>query len=322
MNTKTFVFKGQPDLRLDHFLANQCPDLSRTIIQKLIRQHKVSVNQLKVKSSYHLQTDDLVTMNWIEQEPEQDTIHPENIPLDIFYEDDALIIVNKPAGMIVHPGTGQKQGTLVHALKYRCQTLSNINGQTRPGIVHRLDQETSGLIIVAKTNFAHRHIAEQFHNRTIQKIYLGFTWGIWNEKKGVIQIPIKRSRKDATSFSVNEKGRMANTVFQVMEEFRLMSVVNFLPKTGRTHQIRVHAAYMNHPLVCDQKYHGGESRTYGFLPEVKRDLLQQMRLLNRHALHASELKFVHPETGKTVEFKSSIPEDMLQFYDHLKKHYA
>ncbi len=322
MNTTKRVFSGDVEMRLDHYLVEQLPDYSRTQIQKMIKREYVTVNDHVEKPSYKLQEGDKIIAQPLELEPAMDAITPEAIPLDILYEDGDIIIINKSAGLVVHPGTGNYTGTLVHGLKYHCQDLSSVNDSLRPGIVHRLDQDTSGVMVVAKTNKAHRNIAEQFQDRTVAKTYVGITWGVWNDKEGCIDVPLKRSRKNPTTYCVNDSGRTAVTQFKVLHEYRYMSVVEFYPKTGRTHQLRVHAAHVNHPIVHDEKYNGGLNRTKGFLPEVQRDIKLLLKKMGRHALHAQHLSFNHPVSGEIVNFTAELPNDMQTMIEHLETHYG
>ena len=322
MNTEKWVFAGVQDMRLDHYLVEQLPDNSRTHIQRMIKSENVTVNGSIAKSNYRLQEGDTVISTPLEVKSEVHTITPEPIPLDILFEDDHIIVINKQAGLIVHPGTGNPTGTLVHGLKNHCNDLSSINGSLRPGIVHRLDQETSGVMVAAKTNKAHSFIADQFQNRNVKKTYLGVTWGAWKNNKGTIEAPLKRSRKDPTTYRVDDSGREAVTDYNVLQEFRYMSTVEFYPKTGRTHQIRVHADHTNHPIVHDEKYNGGMNRTKGFLPEVQKDIKQLLQKMGRHALHATELSFNHPETGDLVHFTAELPGDMQNMIEHMQNHYG
>lgn len=282
----------------------------------------ILVNDSGVKTGYLLQNNDVITIEQIDDETNMQEIIPEQIPLEIIYEDDSILVVNKPSGLIVHPGTGQSSGTLVHGLKYHYHELPTVNGPLRPGIVHRLDQETSGIIVTAKTNKAHRIIADQFEKRLVSKTYVGLTWGEWKENEGIINAAIRRNRKDPTSFHVDAKGKSAETHYKVLNFFRYMSFLEFYPKTGRTHQIRVHCQHVHHPIVHDMKYKGGFNRIRGFLPEVQKDLKKVVKQLGRHALHAKEISFNHPETGKVVKFETKLPDDMQTLFDHLKQHYG
>lgn len=316
------MITGDENMRLDHYLVEQLPDVSRTHIQKMIKQENITVNGKLEKANYRLQVGDLVIAKPLEIEPEIDSIIPEDISLNILFEDEDIIIINKQAGVVVHPGKGNYTGTLVHGLKHHCKKLSTLNDVLRPGIVHRLDQETSGVMVVAKTNNAHSNIAAQFQDRTVEKTYIGISWGRWIDKEGCIDVSLKRNRKNPMTFCVDESGRNAVTHFKVLQEFRYMSVVEFYPKTGRTHQIRIHAMHMNHPIVHDEKYNGGVNRTKGFLPEVQRDIKLLVKKLGRHALHAKQLSFNHPVSGERVNFTAELPQDMQTMIDHMQTHYG
>lgn len=322
MNTEKRVYSDEEEIRLDHYLVKQFSDYSRTQIQKMIKNDHVTVNDCVEKVSYKLQEGDSIHIEFMEFKTGNQNIIPEPIPLDILFEDDEILVINKQAGLVVHPGTGNYTGTLVHGLKYYCTDLSSVNDASRPGIVHRLDQYTSGVMVVAKTNNAHRKIAAQFQDRLVTKTYLGITWGVWKEQKGSINASLKRSRKDPTSFRVDETGRSAVTDYSVLKEYRYMSVVEFSPKTGRTHQLRVHAAHMNHSVINDEKYNGGLNRTKGFLPEVQRDIKLLLKKLGRHALHAQRLSFTHPQSGEMVNFTVELPQDMQSLIDYMQAHYG
>tara|TARA_Y100000310_G_scaffold139125_2_gene138334 strand:- start:86195 stop:87163 length:969 start_codon:yes stop_codon:yes gene_type:complete len=320
--TNNRVITGEENMRLDHYLVEQLPEVTRTQIQKMIKQEFVTVNGKLEKANYRLQVGDTVVAKPMDIEPEIDSIIPEDIPLNILFEDDDIIIINKQAGLVVHPGKGNYTGTLVHGLKHHCENLSTLNEALRPGIVHRLDQETSGIMVVAKTNNAHSNIAAQFQDRTVEKTYIGISWGVWKDKEGCIDVSLKRNRKNPTTFCVDESGRKAVTYFKVLQDFRYMSVVEFYPKTGRTHQIRIHAMHMNHPIVHDEKYNGGINRTKGFLPEVQRDIKLLLKKMNRHGLHAKQLSFNHPISGERVNFTAELPQDMQTMIEHMQTHYG
>lgn len=322
MNINKLVYSDDEQKRLDHYLVTIFPDLSRSRIQKMIKNTIIMVNNFGVKTGYQLQNNDIITIEQIDNGADIPEIVPEKIPLEIVYEDDSILVINKPSGLIVHPGTGQSSGTLVHGLKYHYNELSTVNGPLRPGIIHRLDQETSGLIVTAKTDKAHRIIADQFQNRLVSKTYVGLTWGEWKENEGVINAAISRNRKDPTSYHVDASGKSAETHYKVLSFFRYMSFLEFYPKTGRTHQIRVHCQHVHRPIVHDMKYKGGFNRTKGFLPEVQKDLKKMVKQLGRHALHAKKISFCHPETGKVVKFETELPADMQALLDHLKQHYG
>ncbi len=298
--------------RLDRFLDHHLPDYSRTQIQRAIAQGLVMVNGHQQKASYRLQGDEVVAFEPPAILPEPDHIIPQPIPLHILYEDEVLIVLNKPAGLPVHPGKGNPHGTLVNGLVYYFRELSDINGPLRPGIVHRLDQNTSGVLLVAKNNQTHHQLSEQFAQRVVEKTYVGITWGQWPERSGNIEAPLGRCRGDPTRYEVVSSGRSAKTGYEIQQEGQYLSVVHFFPRTGRTHQIRVHCAYADHPLFGDEKYGGGSSRCKGFLPHISRKLNGLMDILQRQALHAYQLRFYHPVEKKSMTFTVPIAQDMQQ----------
>jgi len=310
--------KGGENIRLDKFLSSHLSDLSRTQIQKMVKEGRVLVNGEPSKVGLKLDGSETIQYTLPKMEQEVNRIEPENFPLDILFEDEILIAINKPAGLIVHPGVGQKTGTLVNGLAYHFNQLSDVNGSLRPGIVHRLDQDTSGVILVAKNNQAHGNLAAQFEHRTIQKEYMGITWGYWKEPEGVIDGSLKRKRTDPTTYEINKTGRNALTRYQVDIQGQVLSQITFSPKTGRTHQIRVHSASMNHPIFGDEKYGGGINKAKGFIPEITRCLKEMLNKLNRHALHARKISFLHPRTKNKIEIEAPIPEDMQQIMEGMK----
>jgi 23S rRNA pseudouridine1911/1915/1917 synthase len=296
-------------IRLDKFLADYISEFSRSQLQKYIKNGNITVNGEIQTAKYRLNIDDEIQVDISEEISDNDFVEPQDIPIDIIFEDDDIIVINKQAGMTVHPGTGNKDRTLANALAFYCAQLSDINGPIRPGIVHRLDQDTSGIIIVAKTNYAHMKLAEQFANRLVKKVYYGITWGNWKDKEGLINQSIARKRTDPTSFIVNITGKEAQTNYQVIKESRYFSHVNYFPRTGRTHQIRVHSAFVGNPIIGDKKYGGGLSRKKGYIPEISRKMELLFKIVQRHILHAQKISFIHPRSEVEVNFEADLPDD-------------
>ncbi len=293
--------------RLDHFLAIKEEKLSRTFIQKLIKDKLVTVNGAPSKSSYATKDNDKIEFSIPEPRPYH--AQPEEIPLDILYEDDAIIVLNKPAGMVVHPAMGTASGTLVNALLAHCSFLSGIGGVQRPGIVHRLDKGTSGVMVVAKTDLAHHNLAEQFMEHRVKKIYLALVCGVPKQDSGTIIAPIGRSTRDRKKMAVtNIRGREATTHFTILERYDRFAWVQITLETGRTHQIRVHLTHIGHPAVGDQTYGGGHKRAIREAPSPQ--LKHAFAQLTRQALHAHILGFLHPVTEEYIEFTAPIPADI------------
>ncbi len=276
--------------RLDVFIKEHEPDFSRTVIQGVIASGKAWVNGKPAKAHYKLRCCDRVS--WLAPELPAAGLVAENIPLDILYEDEAVCVIDKPAGLVVHPGAGHRAHTLVHALLYHIPTLSQLSKE-RPGIVHRLDKETSGVMVVAKTNAVHMHLARQFKDHTIERRYVALVSGEVAFDEGVIDIPIRRHKTDRKRMAVgfSDDAKEARTVYKVMRRFGSFTAVALLPQTGRTHQLRVHLAYLGHPVLGDSVY--GRKNNF-----------------SRLALHAQELGFTHPVTGQRVQFSSPLPAEM------------
>lgn len=301
---------GKQKERLDVFLTNSVENATRSKVQKLIESKNVTVNGKHVKASYLVQPKDkIIATHPIAPRPEK--AEAEDIPLDIIYEDDYLLVINKPAGMVAHPAYANYTGTLVNALLHHSDKLSKVNENFRPGIVHRIDKETSGLLVVAKDDWTHAKLAEQFSKHSIEREYWAIAWGIFKERKGEINSNITRSKKDRKKYTHSKTdGKTAVTFYEVIDEFDFTSLLKLNLKTGRTHQIRVHLASINHHIFGDPVY-GGRELIYGSsLPKIKNRLNNLLKIMPRQALHAKTLGFIHPKKNKYVRFDSELPEDM------------
>ncbi len=302
--------EGKQKERLDVFLTHSVENATRSKVQKLIESKNVTVNGKFVKASYLVQPNDIIIATHpITPRPEK--AEPEDIPLNIVYEDEYLLIINKPAGMVAHPAYANYTGTLVNALLYHSDKLSNVNEEFRPGIVHRIDKETSGLLVVAKDDWTHAKLAEQFSKHTIEREYWAVAWGIFKERKGEINYNIARSKKDRKKFIHSQtEGKTATTFYEIITEYDFTSLVKLNLKTGRTHQIRVHLSSVNHPVFGDPVY-GGRELVYGSsLPKIRNRLHNLLKIMPRQALHAKTLGFIHPKKKEFVRFDSELPEDM------------
>ena len=297
--------------RLDHFLVDQLTKYSRSRVQSFIRSGQIIVNGSKCKTGYSLEMNDIIQVDVTKEESYFKKLIPENLNLNIIHEDESIVVIDKPAGIIVHPGIGANSGTVANGLLYHFQKLSNINGDLRPGIVHRLDKDTSGVMVIAKTNSAHAFLADQFKERKVKKKYIGLSWGLWDNEHGEINEPLLRDKKDPTKYSVNDNGKNSITKYEVEKLFRHSSLVSFFPLTGRTHQIRIHSSHYGHPIFGDEKYGGGISRSKGFLPEFKSHYKKMLQKFNRHALHAEKLEFIHPISKQVVKFDVPLPQEYL-----------
>ncbi len=289
--------KGQ---RLDKILSLINEEWSRSQVQQWIKSGNVTVNGTSPKANYKCQEGDVIEVTI--EEPEELDITPEDIPLDIYYEDADVIVVNKPKGMVVHPAPGHTGGTLVNALMHHCKDLSGINGVMRPGIVHRIDKDTSGLLMVAKNDMAHEKLVKQLQEKTVTRKYNALVHGVIPHDAGTIDAPIGRDKRDRQSMTVtDENSRHAVTHFHVLERFRDFTFVECQLETGRTHQIRVHMKYIGYPLAGDPKY--GPRKTVD---------------LNGQALHAAVLGFVHPRTEEYLEFEAPLPEYFSEYLETLR----
>lgn len=304
--------KGQEPLRVDKFLMNFIENATRNKIQQAAKDGHVWVNDEIVKSNYKVKAGDEVKVLF-EHPPHEFLLVPEAIPLDIVYEDDVLLVVNKPAGMVVHPGHGNYSGTLINALIHHTDNLP-VNSNERPGLVHRIDKDTSGLLVVAKTEAAMTHLAKQFFDKTSEREYIALVWGNVEEDEGTVVGHVGRNPKNRLQMHVfpeGDEGKEAVTHFKVLERLGYVTLVSCKLETGRTHQIRVHMKHIGHTLFNDERY-GGERILKGTtFTKYKQFVENTFKLLPRQALHAKTLGFVHPVTGEHMSFDSEIPEDMV-----------
>ncbi len=304
METLNFnITEENNNIRIDRYLAEQCPDLSRSYIQKLVKDGAVFVNNRQVKANYKVQPQDQVILTIPDMQVPD--ILPENIPLDILYEDQWLLVVNKPKDMVVHPSAGHMEGTLVNAVMAHCgEHLSGINGVLRPGIVHRIDKDTTGALLICKDDTVHRDLAEQLKVHSIKRRYRAIVQGNLKEDQGTVDAPVGRHPTDRKKMAVNYKnGKEAVTHYQVLERFGNATYIECRLETGRTHQIRVHMASLGHPLLGDTIY-GSSKNPYH---------------LQGQALHAMILGFVHPITREYLEFQAPLPEYFIKLLDKLRK---
>jgi len=305
-------------IRLDQFLQTIFPEQSRSFLQSLIKSGEIQVNQVHVKTGHKLKLNDQITGKWQEKKTFNDP-QPENIPIDIIYEDDYLAVINKPAGMVVHPAPGNYEHTLANALLYHFENLSNYNTPGRPGIVHRIDKDTSGLVMIAKNNIIHKKLGELFQQREINKKYLTLVWNLFEQKKGQINLPIGRHPNDRKKFTVNGiAARDALTYYQVLDDFLVYSLVEVQIVTGRTHQIRVHFSHLNHPVVGDEVYSQDKGFSKNIQPIYKSLFLPILKKVKRQVLHAHKMTFFHPQTGKELSFTAPLPKDFQEIVDQLK----
>tara|TARA_B100000780_G_scaffold272051_1_gene233710 strand:- start:144 stop:1127 length:984 start_codon:yes stop_codon:yes gene_type:complete len=320
-STKFSITAEDAGNRLDIILAKLIPDLTRSNLKKIIELKQVKINNIVEKSpSKKLKTNDAIEI--ILTAVDEIKILPAKIKLDIMYEDKDILIVNKPAGMVVHPGAGNYKKTLVNALIYKYKNkLSDVNGIARPGIVHRIDKETSGLLVVAKNNKAHSNLGKQFSDHTIQRAYLALTWGVLRPLHGKIETLIGRSRKNRQLMSVTEiTGKKSITNYKTLKVFNIKDIpkISFVEcklETGRTHQIRVHMAYKGNPLLGDQQY-GKKNLKF---KKINEEFEDKLKVLSRQALHAKTLAFIHPFSGKLISFESKLPKDFKKILDLLNK---
>ena len=306
--------KGQSPLRVDKYLMNKVENATRSRIQKSAKEGNIFVNDIIVKSNYKVKANDVVTVLF-EHPPYEMLLTPEDLPIDIVYEDDALLVVNKAAGMVVHPGHGNYSGTLINALAFHFDNLPN-NSSDRPGLVHRIDKDTTGLLVVAKTEEAMAHLSKQFFNKTTEREYVAIAWGAMQEEHGTIEGHIGRHPKNRLQNTVYlhqddlEKGKPAVTHYKVLEHLGYVTLVSCKLETGRTHQIRVHMKHIGHTLFNDERYGGSAILKGTTFSKYKQFVDNCFKVLPRQALHAKTLGFIHPTTNEFMRFEAPIPEDM------------
>ncbi len=312
------VDKGQGSLRVDKYLFNKLENISRNKIQNAARAGNILINSISVKPNYKVKPNDKISVV-LPHPPQEFEIIPENIPINIIYEDNSVMVVNKSPGMVVHPGHGHYTGTLVNALAYHLKDLPLYeSGEIRPGLVHRIDKDTSGIIVIAKTEIALNILAKQFFNHTVERTYNALVWGNLDKDEDKISGYIGRNRKDRMKMQVfpdEDYGKHAVTHYKVLERLGYVNFIECKLETGRTHQIRVHMEHIKHPLFNDDRYGGNRILKGTTFTKYNQFVRNCFKLLPRHALHAKSLGFKHPGTGKQMYFDSPLPDDMMHVID-------
>lgn len=323
------VDPGQDLMRIDKFLMDRLAQVSRNKIQEGLRDHRIKVNGTEIKPNYKVRPGDVITIETPVNEAYDGVVIPENIPLDIRYEDEYLLVVHKPAGMVVHPGYGNYQGTLVNALTYHVEQsdlpVLEGNDPDRPGLVHRLDKDTSGLLVIAKNAHVLQQLASQFHDHKPERRYLAIVWGSPEPSEGTIHKPIARHPKNRLLFTAlhedsDMEGRHAVTHYKVLKDFYYVSLIECRLETGRTHQIRVHMESIGHPVFSDLRYGGDRIRKGTVFSRYKQFVENCFKICNRQALHAQSLSFVHPVTKEKMTFESELPEDMAELVERWERY--
>ena len=310
------IDSGQEPLRIDKFLMNRIENATRNKIQKAAKEGSIRVNEQVVKSSYKVKKDDKIRILFTHP-PYENLLTPEEIYLNIEYEDDSIIIVNKKSGMVVHPGHGNYSGTLINALLYHFENLPN-NSSNRPGLVHRIDKDTSGLLVIAKTEISMTFLANQFFKKSVEREYYALVWGDLKDDEGEINAPIGRNPKNRLQMIVYEDlegGKEAITNYKVIERFGYVTLISCRLKTGRTHQIRVHMKYLGHTIFNDERYGGDKILKGTVYSKYKQFVDNCFKLLPRQALHAKTLGFIHPKTKEKLSFDTEVPDDMTSVID-------
>jgi 23S rRNA pseudouridine1911/1915/1917 synthase len=308
---------GKKKERLDLFVTTHVENATRSKVQRAIKEGTVLVDGKTVRPSHQVAPGEVIHVT-LPRPPPQKAL-PEEIPLDVVYEDDDLLVVNKPAGMVAHPAYGNYTGTLVNALLFHCSRLSTLNDPAmRPGIVHRLDKDTSGLLVVAKNDTAHAKLARQFARRTIGREYQAIVWGKVDPPNGLIETDLGRSKSDRKKMAVVKEGKKAVTEYTLISQFDYLALIRLKLHTGRTHQIRVHLAHVNHPVFGDPTYNGRHLIAGPGTPAQKAEVQRLLKCMPRQALHARTISFEHPTTRQVMSFESPLPEDMLQVLEILR----
>ncbi len=318
------VDKGQSLLRIDKFLMNRLLNVSRNRIQNAADAGNILVNNKPVKNSYKIKPSDIISI--VLPHPPRDTeIYPENIPLNIVYEDEYIVIVNKPAGMVVHPGFNNYTGTLVHALAYHFDQLPNLKGNiARPGLVHRIDKDTSGLLVISKDELSMTHLAKQFFDHSITRKYRALVWGDI-EKDGTVTGYIGRSMRDRKVMDIfddEEKGKWSVTHYKIIERYHYVTLIECQLETGRTHQIRAHMQHIGHPLFSDETYGGKKILKGNATGKYKSFVENCFDICDRQALHAQSIGFIHPHTKEFVHFEAAYPQDMKELIDKWSAYFS
>jgi 23S rRNA pseudouridine1911/1915/1917 synthase len=312
------VPENQEKDRLDKYLTRFLPDLTRTRIQQLISDGLITINGAATKPSHQVTPGEIIQVHI--PPPAASELIPQAIPLRVVYEDQYLIVIDKPAGMVVHPACGHPSGTLANALLYHYKNLSQVSGQSRPGIVHRLDKDTSGLLVAARNDQVHTALSEQFKQKSTEREYVAVVWGHPKPGKGAISSFLMRSSSDRRKMAVSQsQGKWAVTHYEVAEKFHLHSTVRLHLETGRTHQIRVHLSHRGHPVFGDPVYGGRRSQATGLNAEDTRFVVEMLQRFKRQALHARVLGFLHPVTQQPLHFESELPDDMKELIDALRR---
>ena len=307
-------------IRLDTFLSSRLIQFSRSKIQKLISEGSITVNDKTVKKNLKLSYGDIIKVDTSKFESsEVPELKKWDYPLEVIYEDDDFAIINKPFGVISHPTSNNKDQTLVNILLNQFEDkLSSHPDALRPGIVHRLDKDTTGVMIIPFNEYAHWKIADQFKNRIIQKEYIALTWGEWAEEEGLIENKLSRSKKNPLKYQSSMEGRVATSKFKLINKGKYFSAINFFPKTGRTHQIRIHCSEKGYPIIGDELYGGGWKKLNEYLPEVRKKINDNISIQNGHYLHASSISFLHPKKEKKIFFKAQPPKEFSNLFEMIK----